>query len=67
MNATDQAKLCNDGYTIIRRFDSPRIGVKFKSKENPYGWRNCKEIFCSMAARDRFANRLLENEKTVED
>jgi hypothetical protein len=67
MNATDQTKLCNAGYTIIRRFDSPRIGLKYKSKHNPDAWRNYKDEFPSKAARDRSANTLLKEKKIIED
>jgi hypothetical protein len=67
MNATDQTKLCEAGYTIIRRFDSPKIGLKQKSKDNPSAWRNYKDEFPSKAARDRFAATLLKDNKTIED
>ncbi len=67
MNATDQTKLCKAGYTILRRYNYPEVGLKFKSDVNPHHWRNFTEKFQSKAARDRFAKTLLMDKKIIED
>ena len=68
MNASDQRKLCEQGFTIIRRQDTPEPHLKYKSKDNPDNWKkySTKE-FASKAERDRFAKQLLIRKTIIED
>lgn len=68
MNASDQRKLCEQGFTIIRRQDTPEPHLKYKSKDNPDSWKKypTKE-FISKAERDRFAKQLLTQKTIIED
>ncbi len=68
MNASDQRKLCDQGFTVIRRQDTPEPHLKYKSKDNPDSWKKypTKE-FTSKAERDRFAKQLLTQKKIIED
>lgn len=67
MDASDQRKLCMQGFTIIRRMDTPTIHIKYKSKENPDNWKKYQGDFVSKAARDRMMKALTEKENYVED
>lgn len=66
MNQTDQKKVIDTGFTILRRQDLPAIGIKAKTIEHPYHWRTIGK-FDTKAARDREFNKLLENKKYIED
>lgn len=67
MNATDQKKLSKAGYFILRRSDYPHPHIKFKSEANPDSWRRYGDNYPSKAKRDRSMNRLLKNDKIIED
>lgn len=67
MNANDQEKLCKDGYVILRRMDTPRPHIKYKSKSNPRSWKKFDDDYVSKAYRDRMMTELLKNEKYIED
>lgn len=71
MNSTDQQKLINAGYTIIRREDQytsdPHL-LRIKYKGNGFHeWRTLEKGFASKAALERRMKELLNDEKTVED
>ncbi|WP_303019597.1 hypothetical protein [Parabacteroides goldsteinii] len=67
MNAKDQKKLCEAGYLILRRSDYPQPHIKFKSDANPDSWRRYGDNYPSKAERDRSMNRLLKDNKIIED
>lgn len=68
MNATDQRKLCEQGFTILRRQDTPEPHIKIKSSDNPDSWKKYPgKTFKSKAERDRFATQLLTSNKVIED
>lgn len=67
MNATDQAKLCEAGYIILRRMDYPSPHIKIKSKSNPHSWKRSGDYYPSKAERDRSMKRLLERNDIIED
>ena len=67
MNATDQAKLCKAGYTILRRMDYPSPCRKFKSEANPHSWKRYVDYYPSNAERYRSRNRLLQINDIIED
>lgn len=67
MNATDQAKLCKAGYTILRRMDYPSPCIKFKSEANPHNWKKYGDYYPSKAERDRSMKRLLQSNDIIED
>lgn len=67
MDASDQRKLCMQGFTIIRRMDTPKPHIKFKSMGNPDNWKKYNGDYPSKAARNRVMTELLENDYYVED
>lgn len=67
MNAKDQKKLCEAGYLILRRSDYPQPHIKFKIDANPDSWRRYGDNYPSKAERDRSMNRLLKDNKIIED
>jgi hypothetical protein len=67
MNATDQQKLVNAGFTIIRKEDFNYI-LRIKVKNNDSReWRTLEKGFATNAALGRRMKELLQDEKTVED
>ena len=66
MNGRDQKKLCDAGYTIIRRDDQPSIRIKYK-KKGIGEWQTLIKDFASKAARDRHMNELLCSAIIIED
>lgn len=66
MNQTDQKKIIDAGFTILRRQDNPKPIIKIKTSLNPYSWLK-GESFETKAARDRAMNELLKRDKCVED
>lgn len=66
MNQTDQKKVIDAGFTILRKQDLPTIGIKTKTTEHPDSWRGIGK-FDTKAARDREYNKLLKNSKYIED
>ena len=75
MNQRDHIKLLNDGYTIIRRdVNEPQPRVKIAIRDKPdgktcvasYVWKTYKK-FETKAARDRFAQEVLQDDKCIED
>lgn len=68
MDASDQRKLCMQGFTIIRRMDTPKPHIKYKSKDNPDNWKKFMGgFYLSKAARDRTMKALKEKSNYVED
>lgn len=65
MNQSDQKKLCDAGYMIIRRDDQPKPRIKYKMK-GVGDWKTL-ETFESKAARDRRANELNTLKAYIED
>lgn len=66
MNQTDQKKVIDAGFTILRKQDLPTIGIKAKTNEHPDSWRTIGK-FNTKIARDAEFNRLLKNSKYIED
>lgn len=66
MNQTDQKKVIDAGFTILRKQDLPTIIIKAKTIEDPDSWRTIGK-FDTKAARDREFNKLLKNSKYIED
>ena len=69
MNATDQQKLVNAGFTIIRKEDfNLNAGLRIKTKGNgSHEWKTLEKGFETKAALERRMKELLRDEKTVED
>lgn len=69
MNATDQQKLVNAGFTIIRKEDFNLNGqMRIKTKgAGSHEWRTLEKGFPTKAALDRRMKELLQDQKTVED
>jgi hypothetical protein len=66
MDATNQQKLLDAGFTIIRKEDQPTIRVKYKNATQRE-WKTLESNFQSKASRDRYVDMLLKNRMTVED
>ena len=70
MNATDQIKALNAGFTIIRERDvgleNRTLAIFAKTKRQPT-WHNLKSGFPSKAARRRAMKKLLQLTKVIED
>jgi len=70
MNQTDQIKVLNQNFIIIRERDegmrSDRINVMCKTK-NRLNWHLLKKGFASKAARRRFMDNYLINPFVIED
>lgn len=66
MNGTDQKKLIEAGYTIIRRDNHHQPRIKIRDAPN-YEWRTLEAGFASKAARDRRADELLKLSTVIED
>ncbi|WP_353124072.1 hypothetical protein [Dysgonomonas capnocytophagoides] len=66
MNQTDQKKILDAGFTILRRQDNPKPIIKIKTSVKPYSWLKGEE-FETKSARDRAMNELLKRDKCVED
>jgi len=81
MDATNQEKILNAGFTIIRKEEGRQrrnegpafiannlMGGKIKYKNNEQReWKTLEKDFVSNAALDRRMKELLKDEKTVED
>ncbi|SMO90717.1 hypothetical protein SAMN06265379_1145 [Saccharicrinis carchari] len=61
---SDHVKLANDGYTILRSGDSPKIHIKYFSKDTN-SWKILENTFTSKTERDRRFKKLLKNKKTI--
>lgn len=69
MNAKDQQKLVNAGFTIIRKegeFAATGLRIKVKGKGS-HEWKTLEKDFPTRAALDRRMTELLKDPKTVED
>lgn len=67
MNAKDQKKVCESGFTIVRADErNGKPIIKYKDMEHP-DWSTYKKEFKSKAERDRYMKFLLESEWYVED
>ena len=66
MNGTDQRKLTEAGYIIIRRDDQPTPRIKYKDKEHGE-WTTLHKDFKSKADRDRKMSELLKISTIIED
>ncbi len=76
MQAKDQLKLLNAGFTIIRKSITPvyaggniigsACAIKYKTSEN-HEWRVMEKGFTSKAALQRRVDELLKNDKIVEE
>ena len=65
MNAKDQVKVLNAGFTIIRmEVSTLRIKAKTKIKRD---WHTLRKDFPSEAAMKRYMKELLENRYIIED
>lgn len=69
MNATDQQKLVNAGFTIIRKEDFNMNGqMRIKTKgAGSHEWKTLEKGFATKAALERRMKELLQDPKTVED
>jgi hypothetical protein len=68
MNATNQQKLVNAGFTIIRKEDHVPGQLRIKVKgSGSHEWKTLEKGFPTKAAVDRRMNELLNDPKTVED
>lgn len=67
MNATDQEKLCKDGYIILRRIDSPYPHIRCKNAQHPTHWRRFGRYYTSKSERDRSMKEFLTAAKIIED
>jgi hypothetical protein len=69
MNATDQQKVVNAGFTIIRKEDFNLNGqMRIKTKgTGSHEWKTLEKGFATKAALDRRMKELLQDPKTVED
>lgn len=68
MNAKDQKKVCDSGFTIIR--SDQRNGkpiIKCKNPDHPDSWVTLRSDFKSKAERDRCMKELLEQDHYIED
>lgn len=65
MTATDQHKIINKGFKVIRR-EYNRMLIKIKI-ESSHGWSNLESGFPSKAALDRRMKEMLADPMTVED
>ncbi len=66
MNATDQKKVIDAGFTILRRQDLPKPHIKMKTSANPYDWRKYED-FETKASRDRVMSEFLKKANYIED
>lgn len=68
MDATNQQKLLNAGFTIIRKEDHipGKIRIKFKDATNRE-WKTLQDGFASKAELERRMKFLLSDSKTLED
>lgn len=67
MNANDQERVCKAGYVILRRMDTPRPHIKYKSKSNPRSWKKYDGDYVSKAHRDKVMRELLQKDNYIED
>lgn len=72
MNATDQTKLLNAGFTIIRDEVYHVSGIKYKCKikaKTPLNreWHTLEKDFGSVYSCTQRMKELLEDQKTVQD
>lgn len=72
MNANDQRKECEAGFTIIRRQNEPKPHIKYKDRNSPLAWKKMASVetdgyYKSIASRDRAMKNLLNNNFYVED
>jgi hypothetical protein len=65
MNAKDQLKVIQAGFTILRFDDYPNIRIKIRNVEHK-DWATL-EVFKTKAARDRYMADLLVDPFVVED
>lgn len=66
MNAKDQLKVLQAGFTIIRADDFPTFRIKQKTKQEPE-WRTLEKDFSSRTARDCRMSELLLKQNCVQD
>lgn len=64
MTQSDQIKIINAGFTIIRA-DLFRMAIK--TKKGSFEWRTLEKGFPSKAALERRMKELLTDPKTIED
>ena len=68
MNAKNQVKVLNAGFTIIRKEVTHLTEKRIKAKTKlQMEWHTLEKDFKSAAAMDRRVNELLENKKFIED
>jgi len=67
MNETNQQKLVNAGFRIIRREDHLPAYLRIKVKGGSHEWKTLEKGFATKAALNRRMDELLKDEKTVED
>jgi hypothetical protein len=66
MSGSDQQKLVNAGFTIIRIDEQPTLRIKFKGNGG-HEWKTLEKGFASRAAVERRVKELLTDAKTIQD
>lgn len=67
MNPKDQRKICEAGFTIIKKQDTPRPIIKYKNRYTNYVWRYMQSDYHCKADRNRAMRDLLNSDNYVEE